>query len=359
MNWGTFGEMLQSFLAIAAIGVALFALWRQQEEVRELESVRVERQDKVQPLESELVAEYERELSVLRDYREQEMKRFEQEMKRFEAALAEWENEEKRLESKLATTQERELAALRDYREQEMKRFEQKMKRFEAALAERQEAVKALASELSTRHARELATLRDYREQEMRRFEAALAEWKEVSRLQFENALQRALLEHQVQLTPLQETRVGVLEKLYQLLVEVEQSMDSMLRTLDADGDRARAEQLGTTVLQVDKLVQFFDMNRIYFGERLCRRYDELNRLLRTSYLNYKAYADASSARKLPGFIQEHSPVWNQVPEEIRLLKQEIEKEFRGMLGIRGTAEEDKRSFSQLTKPDSDLAVED
>ena len=159
----------------------------------------------------------------------------------------------------------------------------------------------------------------------------------------FKSNLQLATIEHQVRFSKLHDKRAQVIQDLYGKLVALDTMIHSVLKRLRKVGEATLDEKVIEYGGLHNELHEFFLPNRIFFGSETCQAIDNLLILSRDTYFDITTYpVDPQSPEYKNGrqdLLNERHEYWEKARKafdtDIKNLKEELEKQFRTMLGVK------------------------
>lgn len=156
------------------------------------------------------------------------------------------------------------------------------------------------------------------------------------SAAEYKASLDRTLFEYQTRFTELHERRATVIAEFYAQLQSIEDIYVRIVENVPSDAELVLEPGLQTGYTEsfdtaYDELRCFFQRNRIFFSEALCRGVDQMLHLLAVSKLFFEV------SREREASVEERSN-FAQAARELRQIlgstKCLIESEFRTMLGV-------------------------
>ena len=153
--------------------------------------------------------------------------------------------------------------------------------------------------------------------------------WLSKTLEKFKVGLQLSAFEHQTRFTKLHEKRAEVIAEFYRRLVETEQLLlfpNFLLENHDKPPDR---ELIQKEFEKIGELTRYFEKNRIYFPENLCTKIEQLKVPLASVGLR-----NVATIVNETDLISRWKTVSKRISDEILPIKQELESEFRNMLGV-------------------------
>ena len=136
----------------------------------------------------------------------------------------------------------------------------------------------------------------------------------------------------------LHEKRMLVLESLYQKIVSLNAALKEMTATLKfihADADQEEDERIKAASQAYDTFIKYYTENKIFFSLESCAQLDALRNSYFDSMQKYSASGfllEGNSMRPDFGKAQVASEI---VRKSIPVVMQNIEKDFRQLLGVR------------------------
>lgn len=151
----------------------------------------------------------------------------------------------------------------------------------------------------------------------------------------FKDRLRQAALEHEVRFTRLHEKQAEVTEALYKKLAQAERCFVSLINPMQLAGEPDRQSKLKSAQDAGNEFVTFFDENRIYFDESLCRGIEQFNNESYSAFVEFFVFVAREDRGIDPKMQQERwTAAWDKVKGDLPPIRLEIEKSFRSMLGV-------------------------
>jgi hypothetical protein len=158
---------------------------------------------------------------------------------------------------------------------------------------------------------------------------------------QFKNQLQMVALEHEVRFSKLHEKRAEIIADFWGLLYEADMSV----RTLEV---RIKEKHTESVVVAAAKQAheackdafKFYEKNRLYFSKDLS---DKIHRILSTMELTAAAYPYAEVRTSA-------LEIWDKQSRQIMSIMDDVEHEFRVMLGAEKTDPKQTSSSNKAAK---------
>jgi len=172
---------------------------------------------------------------------------------------------------------------------------------------------------------------------DLEKFKAELSAASSATTEHLKHELQRAALEHQVRFSKLHERRAEVIAELYGLLVEAHWASQSFISLAEWSGEPSKQEKYVAAINKTAEFYRFFDKNRIYLPEALCRQLEQFFRNIRSKVIEFGVYVTHDTGHGPPHFTKEKMEVWIKAHEyfekEIPGARAALEAELRGILG--------------------------
>lgn len=143
----------------------------------------------------------------------------------------------------------------------------------------------------------------------------------------FKSDLREQAAVRQIVYSKLHEDRAKIVAQLFSHLVEFEAAIESLTKPMQWAGELGLEEKARIAAEAGNTVLRYFEGNRIYFDEGLCRSIEELTKELRSVFI------DATPPDEDPDH-RIRREAWNQFKNRIPTLKASVEKEFRRLLGV-------------------------
>lgn len=154
----------------------------------------------------------------------------------------------------------------------------------------------------------------------------------------FKSELQRLTNRHQITFSKLHEERAETIKDLYTKLVELESSTRGLVdfgHLYDKEMEKERSKEV---VEKSSELYQYCNVNRIYFSEDICKSLDKIHENFGTIIVTYDTYytfrREILSEEDIVFEEERKAEMRKCIKEEIPVLKNSIEYEFRKLLGV-------------------------
>ena len=144
-----------------------------------------------------------------------------------------------------------------------------------------------------------------------------------------------AAVEHQVRFSKLHERRAEILARLYELLVEATWETSTFTSPMQWEGDPDKKDQYVAAMNAITKYFRFFDQNRIWLPSDICEPLEEFANALRKPTIELGIYLSIENPtdRTLEERMNVWTKAWDSVQSDIPKLRQDIEEQFRSILG--------------------------
>lgn len=137
--------------------------------------------------------------------------------------------------------------------------------------------------------------------------------------------------ENKIRFTKLHMKRAEVIEELYSKLVEFSTKMRDLINPLQP-GKLPTKEDIQRVSEMGNDFVNFCLKKRIFFNSITNKLIDNLNKEIFKSYLDYTAYPDDDKSN---GRFELWRNSWTRISEDVPKLTEQIENEFKIILGVR------------------------
>lgn len=170
---------------------------------------------------------------------------------------------------------------------------------------------------------------------DIKKFEVELQSKSSAAIVNLKSELHLAAIEHQVRFSKLHEKRAEVIADLYKHLVEAMWETESFVSPMKWIGEPSKKEKYITAMRKIAEFFRFFDQHRIYLPEKVCESLQAFIENLRSPaiefgvYLEFEHLEEHTAKEKREAWLK----AWNLVKNDIPKAKQELESEFRGILG--------------------------
>lgn len=148
--------------------------------------------------------------------------------------------------------------------------------------------------------------------------------------------LRSELRERELVFKELHEKRAFILSELYGLMVEAIAAVERFVKAMSWPDEEERKREFKAAAERVGDFRASFTKNRIWLGRDLSQQIEHLLQE-RTEGLLYKFYnALELQARGLgkDWVRDEIVKLWNQVNDEVPVIQESLEREFRNLLGV-------------------------
>ncbi len=153
--------------------------------------------------------------------------------------------------------------------------------------------------------------------------------------------LGRASQEYLIRFSTLHVDRANIIRQLAGKLTATQRIMHSTLKRFQAEGEPSLVDKIKSLTKSFDDFYQFYLDNRIYFRLGLCKQIDALALKLRNIHIYITTYpVDPNDIeyQLIPNLATESKEIWKQArtifDNEVQALSDNIEKEFRAILGV-------------------------
>jgi hypothetical protein len=153
--------------------------------------------------------------------------------------------------------------------------------------------------------------------------------------------LHRLAKQHEISFSQLHVEHAHVIKDLYEKLVDLYDSMQSLLNHFQ-DADEPSLDEKAQVFRDAHNVfIRAVALNKIYFGKDTCEIMDRLFFSSRDTYIDKTMYPmdpRHPELHKVKGLYQERTEMWEKAREafkkDIISLKERLEEEFRSLLGV-------------------------
>jgi hypothetical protein len=153
--------------------------------------------------------------------------------------------------------------------------------------------------------------------------------------------LHRLAKQHEISFSQLHVERAHVIKDLYEKLVDLYDSMQSLLNYFQGADEPSLDEKAQVFREAHNEFIHAVARNKIYFGKDTCEIMDRLFFSSRDTYIDKTTYPIDPRHPELHAvkcLYQERTEMWEKAREafkkDIISLKERLEKEFRSLLGV-------------------------
>jgi len=156
--------------------------------------------------------------------------------------------------------------------------------------------------------------------------------WITMSLESYKARLQQSGFEHQTRFTKLHEKRAEVMAEFYKRLLQTERLFESFTVRARSKGNPLTRDDAEVSMQIAEELWGFFQENAIYFESGTCDKVRKVYEMFNAVWAN----ALLSSVEDGPPEQQKVGTwvrAWKSIHEEVPQLRQDIESDFRKLLG--------------------------
>lgn len=172
---------------------------------------------------------------------------------------------------------------------------------------------------------------------DLEKFKADLAAASTATTERLKHELQLTALEHQVRFSKLHERRAEVVADLYGLLVEAQWASQSFVSVAEWAGEPSKQEKYVSAMNKAAEFFRYFDKNRIYLPESLCKQLEEFIRNMRNRVIEFGVFISKDDAYMPEHMLKQKLDVWIKASEyfdkEVPVARVALESELRNILG--------------------------
>jgi hypothetical protein len=159
----------------------------------------------------------------------------------------------------------------------------------------------------------------------------------------FQHSLDLKLNEFNIQFSKLHQDRAEVVKELYYKIVELQSAMTVFTRRIHPiieDAEKEKQERIDRVNKALMDFVNFYMPNRIYFDKELAEKLDNLSNEYRSKGWDFahmsRYLSESGMSRELyEEYSKKTSEISGIVKDEFPKVIQELEEEFRTLLGVK------------------------
>jgi hypothetical protein len=144
--------------------------------------------------------------------------------------------------------------------------------------------------------------------------------------------LRRSAPDTERRISKLQDKQAEVIAELYKRIVSLRNAMTKMASSGPQD-QAGQDEKAAAMMAAGEQLRDYFDQHRIYLDEGVCRKFHSLQATFFDAWVKH-SFAVAKDQYVRQGKVLSNE-TWKKLSEEVPPLLQDIEEDFRAMLGHR------------------------
>lgn len=159
-----------------------------------------------------------------------------------------------------------------------------------------------------------------------------VSHWFQKDLEKFKTGLTHALQQDIFRFSKMHERRADVIEKTYQKLYWVDKTFASLMSPLHMAGEETKEVKAQKAAEAANSLIDYFGEHRIYFNKSTLLKMDAILKKLREIWSDWMYREELG--RGDPDYNKMWGESWRKITEELPALKQELEDEFKVMIGI-------------------------
>lgn len=150
-----------------------------------------------------------------------------------------------------------------------------------------------------------------------------------ISRSLFNHLLSKDLAQYQTNFSIFHQKQADVIAELYSHLISTKQLMTNLTFVIQMN-PKPLSEKKSETNDALNDLSIFFFKHKIYFNIELCKKIENVIKLMRDSFIEFNVYQDGANYKpdKEGGWQRS----WEKIEKKVVPLTQELEIEFRKLL---------------------------
>ncbi len=144
------------------------------------------------------------------------------------------------------------------------------------------------------------------------------------------------LSKESIRFSKLYEERAKIIRDLYYKLFDFEQAMASFVSPMQWAGEKPMKEKRKITAETGNEFRDYYKRNKIYLSEKVSEILEDMDKIFTESWINFTTFEidnPESRALKPTEKMKEWIKVWDKIRLDIPRLRNQLEKEFRQILG--------------------------
>ncbi|MBC9985295.1 hypothetical protein E4P24_02775 [Haloferax sp. AS1] len=141
-----------------------------------------------------------------------------------------------------------------------------------------------------------------------------------------------------VKFTDLHQKRAEIIGEFYVKLSEFDQDMRALVDPMFSRGETSREEKIEIAAKSGEELQRFYLRNKVYFSSDICGTMDDLLGEYRDMFHDFSVAKIHDAGESLPGSekrIEKWQENWESLTkDEIPVLREELQSQFRDILGV-------------------------
>jgi hypothetical protein len=126
--------------------------------------------------------------------------------------------------------------------------------------------------------------------------------------------------------------RAEVIKELYKRMTRAHRSFGSFMSPLQLTGELPEREKGEIAAKHANEFTEYYEENRIFLDENSAQDVDSLSSTLRSAWIKFRTSRAVDKASK--EYLDYWDAAWKIIDNDIPLIKLEVEKKFRKIIGI-------------------------
>lgn len=140
-----------------------------------------------------------------------------------------------------------------------------------------------------------------------------------------------------IRYSKLYEQRADILKEIYYKFFDFEQAMGSFLSPMQMAGDPSMEEKRKITAEAGNEFRDYYKRHKIYLSEKVSIILEDIDKIFTESWMDFttfEVYDPESTTLKSTDKMNKWVGAWDKIRLNIPNLKNQLEKEFRELLGV-------------------------
>jgi len=148
----------------------------------------------------------------------------------------------------------------------------------------------------------------------------------------FKSNLEKEAFSYRVRYEKMHAERAEVIKELYKKISKTHRSFSSFMAIFQKAGDTPEKEKGEIAAQNANDFTDYYEENKIFVDRKLSEKIDKLSAAFRDAWLKFEI--SRGSRKEEDTYIKFWESAWKTITEETPKIKEEIEDDFRKIIGI-------------------------
>ena len=148
----------------------------------------------------------------------------------------------------------------------------------------------------------------------------------------FKSELEKEVITHKLKYERMHSDRAEVIKQVYTRITRTHRSLGSFMSRLQLMGESTEEEKGKIAADAANSFTEYYEENRIFIDEDLAKKIDLLSQNFRLAWIKFQTKQHLP--KNSDDALKQWQSAWDIINEQIPPIKQEIEKDFRKIIGI-------------------------